>query len=136
MSDTPMREERPEHHAHGERRMRRLGWDDDWGVNGVLPGGGRCAACHVFTSENYLLCKPCWNRLPAADAADLTALWNEIARRKAGTIGEIRDRQRAALDSIEHVPPTFCPYCPFDGQEGADIFRRLRPDACVSDLAA
>lgn len=120
-------------HTHGYRPMAALGWDDDWGVNGVLPGGGRCAACHIHDNpEGYLLCKPCWGRLPAPDAADLTALWHEIAKRKAGTIGEIRDRQRAALDSIEHVPPGFCPHCPIDVQAGADIFRRIRPDACTT----
>lgn len=120
-------------HAHGWPPETALGWEDGWGVNGVLPGSGRCVACHLLDiGEGYLLCKPCWARLPTAEKRTLTALWVQLRRGTAGDIGHVRAMQTAALDSIDHVPPDFCPYCPHKGQKGARVFRRIRPDACVA----
>lgn len=73
-------------------------------INGVVPGAGKCVACHDAIPDGRLMCAAHWRRVPQPHRAAInTAL--RLFNRGDGTLAALRDAQWAALHAVEAAAP-------------------------------
>lgn len=70
-----------------------------FGINGVMPGDGKCVVCHKSIATGYLMCKPHWEQVPVSLQANLSLemrgwQWGD------GTFGDLRDAQWACVEAL------------------------------------
>ncbi|MBW3663540.1 MAG: hypothetical protein KY469_10610 [Actinobacteria bacterium] len=74
---------------------------DELTINGLVPGAGRCVAdgCGASIAGGYLMCGRHWSRVDLHLAAELQHAVDRW-RGGVGTLGELRDVQRACVESL------------------------------------
>lgn len=70
-----------------------------YGINGVIPGAGRCAACNEPALRGRLMCRSCQGRVPAVERARLS---DAMGRWRTGTstLADLREAQWACVEAL------------------------------------